>query len=398
MLKILQLCAVALSLSACSAADSFGDRAVAYNVEAERARTQTMLLNIVRSAYRKPIQFTDLTSVSGSASASGGFGSTLPFSGPASAYSLTPNASVSGGPTFNVATLNTKEFYSGILNPIALPTIASYMQQGRRLNLLFTLFLAKIVVRIDGKSTTYDASGFGADYERFQELCDELQDAGLTTQPSFVEQGAMTTMDSVAGIQGAGLELVQSGDTPDKMVTRLKSFDPAFCFEDRPPSNRPHGEMTDMINTLREALACENTLLEKMPHAQISRPKVALTIVPRSTLGVIYTLGSIARRELGLTNRGCEQDPTSAACQPPMLHRYVKRNGKVTREDDPFFKLTRGGTDPSMTVSYEGKSFGIMPDPEARDHSAEILELTEELLALNSSAKDLPAPSLISVH
>ena len=57
-------------LAACSPIDRFADRVMTYNTEVERSRTQSMMLNILRSAYRKPLQFTDIISVTGQAVAS----------------------------------------------------------------------------------------------------------------------------------------------------------------------------------------------------------------------------------------------------------------------------------------------------------------------------------------
>jgi hypothetical protein len=48
----------ALGLLGCAAVDQYASRAISYNLEAEAALDQGLLLNIVRAAHRWPMQFT----------------------------------------------------------------------------------------------------------------------------------------------------------------------------------------------------------------------------------------------------------------------------------------------------------------------------------------------------
>ncbi|MEA2994292.1 MAG: hypothetical protein QOD40_3212, partial [Alphaproteobacteria bacterium] len=45
-------------VAGCGIVDQYGSRALTYNVEAEQAQNQAVLLNIVRSYKRYPMQFT----------------------------------------------------------------------------------------------------------------------------------------------------------------------------------------------------------------------------------------------------------------------------------------------------------------------------------------------------
>ena len=71
-------CMIAVSvvsgLGGCTIVDQFSSRAVNYNLEAEQAQEQALLLNIVRASLRRPMQFTSLQSITGTASASGTIG------------------------------------------------------------------------------------------------------------------------------------------------------------------------------------------------------------------------------------------------------------------------------------------------------------------------------------
>jgi hypothetical protein len=58
-------------LFGCAIVDNYSWRAVDYNKEAEQAQEEVLLLNIIRASLRRPMQFTALQSVTGSASVAG---------------------------------------------------------------------------------------------------------------------------------------------------------------------------------------------------------------------------------------------------------------------------------------------------------------------------------------
>src|SRR5712691_5008436 len=60
-----------LALAGCAIVDKYSERAVEYNLQAEKTQQQNLLLNIIRASLRRPMQFTGLQSITGTASASG---------------------------------------------------------------------------------------------------------------------------------------------------------------------------------------------------------------------------------------------------------------------------------------------------------------------------------------
>ena len=66
---VLLLPLVALQLGGCAVVDQYSGRAVGFNLEAEQATQQALLLNIVRASHRRPMQFTSVQSITGIASA-----------------------------------------------------------------------------------------------------------------------------------------------------------------------------------------------------------------------------------------------------------------------------------------------------------------------------------------
>ena len=63
-----------------------------------------------------------------------------------------------------------------------------------------------------------------------------------------------------------------------------------------------------------------------------------------------------------------------------------------------LFKIETGaGRGSSIGTSFDGIEYHIDIDPSGhRDRSAQVLGLVMELLALNTAAKELPAPSVIT--
>jgi hypothetical protein len=152
--------AAAVALVGCAVVDQYSGRAVAYNVEAENAQEQALLLNIVRAYLRRPMQFTTVSSITGTATASGTVGysrpANVPFRPVTDGTSIaqfpalptyTVAGSVSGGPTFQIPVLDTQEFYQGLLKPVPTQLWDLYIQNSYPADLLFNLFIGKIVIR-----------------------------------------------------------------------------------------------------------------------------------------------------------------------------------------------------------------------------------------------------------
>ena len=188
--------AALLGLGACSGTvDQFSNRAQAYNDQADTIKEQQLLLNILRAAYREPMEFSDFTQVTGQSSLSGTLGFSLPITSfPANAmrsYLTTPSATVSGTQSFTVANLDTQEFYEGLLSPVPLTTLDYYMESDYPKALVLTLFVDKIeLMRMADDSAaaapaytlTYDNSYMDGRYEPFRAMINTAIFAGLDTE------------------------------------------------------------------------------------------------------------------------------------------------------------------------------------------------------------------------
>jgi uncharacterized membrane protein YgcG len=207
-------------LMSCAVVDQYSGRAVAYNVEAEQAQEQALLLNVVRAYLRRPMQFTTVSSITGAASATGGVGYTAPVNIPfrpitngSSIAAFPPlntwsmSAGMSGGPTFTVPVLDTQEFYQGIMRPIPGALYDLYNQSDYPRDLLFNLFVSRVVMTLDEEDCRSTASashktgksrkpveecefvfhnyvGNEVELQLFQALGDYLMYLGLSTEPT----------------------------------------------------------------------------------------------------------------------------------------------------------------------------------------------------------------------
>jgi len=251
---------VATALSGCAIVDSFSGRVIDYNLQAEQAQEQQLLLNIVRASLRRPMQFTGLQSITGQATESGNAAFTFPFGesmhrpkGSVSPDIFGFGGTISGGPQFIVPVLDTQEFYDGILSPIQLQVFDYYLQQGFPREVLFALFVSKIVVTQGREKPDLVFTNAVADdvaFEQFEAVVDTLLAGGLSTehvettsnfgpaipernlQPSAADgQQAAALLGAYANLATAGLKL---SEDPQQKTYRLQktSVSYRFCFTD----------------------------------------------------------------------------------------------------------------------------------------------------------------------
>jgi hypothetical protein len=136
------------ALTGCVHLERFSGQATDFNIQVADAQNKTMLLNIVRAANRFPMHFTELSTLSGTGTLTAGGTLTAPagiLNGGMATGSLAPTLSVTETPTFNIAVLETQEFYKGMLKPLTLEQVATYVDEGLQPELLYTLAFGEMV-------------------------------------------------------------------------------------------------------------------------------------------------------------------------------------------------------------------------------------------------------------
>ena len=136
-------------LSACAAVDPVHPRSDTIDRSLEEARNKSILLNIIRASHQWPLNFTAIAQVSPSMTNQTMVGLPEFLVGPNpglspgrdvifGSSSLSDSLMVSSN--FNVSSLNTGNFYSGLLNPVSLHDLNYFIRQNYSRELLFWLF------------------------------------------------------------------------------------------------------------------------------------------------------------------------------------------------------------------------------------------------------------------
>jgi hypothetical protein len=337
---------------------------------------------------------------------------------------------LSGGPNFTVSILNTKEFYQGITEPIPMQLVTLYLRQGFPREMLLTLLLSDIEYKkksgevVHGYNVANPVLRPGEEFTDFRQLLRQLILRGLDaegvaeTTPVGPPMAAKDTasLGILAALPPDQSLVKYDAAHPDPSLSpaerielRAKGINTyyrlektktvyRFCFD---ANNAQVGEpIADTGLVMNAALVCgaarsgapaERPIqpTKGAPHqiqTLVFGPVAAgaaqeLNMTTRSVEQLIYYLGEIVRGELGLTG-AAHPCPTVAAGGGPVCLFQVKTGPAPAN---------------AIAASYDGANYTILADPSGSDRSSQVLALVSQLLSLNNSAKDLPAPSVISV-
>lgn len=434
-------------LTACAVVDQYAGRAVVYNLQAEQAQEQALLLNVVRASVRRPMQFTGLQSISGTASASGsitGGGSSTRQTPYISLFGLTPpssstlvsnivagslggTATMSGGPTFSVPVLDTQEFYKGFLNPISGQSLDLYFQYGYPRDVLFNVMIQKIIIkRLDAgcrvevhtpecEMTIRNYAPEDVSLELFQGIIGYLIRLGLSTEP-IIEPA-----------------IKQKGSTDAKAAPDERLF--GFCFAPREAADyrlinrhvlcgHPAAGLQLKASeigrkSLISGVPLPKDLIDKL-YADTIEPRlssdaradgfrkirefggknVSISFNTRSIEGILYYLGEVVRRSAH-PESGQSSHPVQVRVGPPQ-NPFPKQSCPFEGPIDGYrctdlFVVEEGVSDPNgISVDYEGGHYTISSDT-GSSWTMPVFDIVKQLQALNTSAKQLPASNLISV-
>lgn len=414
--RFIAVLAVALSNFGCVLTDKFQDRTLEYNYQAAYNKGSMLLSNVMRAAYALPLQFSELSTVTGQAAAQASVSSTLPFklsapTPPTLTGTATPGAGISGNSTFAVANLNTKEFYSGLQTPISKAQISFYLRTGFPADVLLPLVISTMEIeRPNGVKVRMNNSAQSqATFRRFNSALAILIASGLTTEdiPSAEPLGPILSRNEAAHplIQA---QLVAAGEDaprlqPDKNGFKLARSSKAaqFCFDPLIARGRHHYADGDVVSITKAAqrgkmkvpLIVEGgrdrvdaTFIvypEDFCGNKAPSPKdiVKLKITTRSLEGILTYLGEIVRTELGL------------AAEPVSL--------ELTALDGSQYRLfhvePHSGASNAIWTYHNGVAYSIKPDPTGVNASSRVFQLLTDLMALQSSSKNLPSPTVVSI-
>jgi hypothetical protein len=427
---------VTVLLCGCAAVDQFSPRAQDYNHQTANSKSNQILLNVVRAAYSQPLQFTDVSTVAGTATVSGTLGETIPFplniAARTGSRSITASPSVTGtgGSTVNIANLNNQEFYQGLQKPLSKSQITYYLFSGfydLDPYALLPLFISEIEV-MDGTGKKFVLRNRGTSqqsFARFYFATAQLIKGGLRTEPATKAKptkvgpllseyeakdpnllsALVTSASSSSGSSGGG-GLTLSAVSTEKNGEKQTNYqlqreggsggEDRFCFAD---VQHPQGDLdlslTGPLKTRDHTiyLGLENGRYVwpvTVPPSQYcghsaggTASRYRILFKTRSLEEIFHFLGQIARTELGLA--GDAQAPLGVPFADGHEFHLFRVQRRLPIGEEPWAMIN-------------GQIFVIQIDPSGKnDASSRVLQLLTDLLALQSSAKNLPAPNLIAI-
>jgi len=305
-----------------------------FNLVAEKAGNEMLLLNIVRASKRRPMYFTSIGKLTRSMNFEYGTGGvSIPFGriggGLNGSYSIAPSAGYRNTPILDVSVLDTKEFTNGIMTPVPMKTIEYYWRQGWYPEILLHLFIRRIeIIDKEGKvleeyvNYPGDPNSF-ADFQeqiRIKNWKWDIEEANAT---SIGEVGVNDTsqLKNLIEVHKAGLTLTpvkennkvqeKGKDEEKNKIMKLCSSQANYVFTREATEDYKKAELDKIEQETMPPK--EKMLLKKMLEKSRFDPtnsrsgnkdgELQIKVYLRSPEAMLYYLGEILRGEIRGENK-----------------------------------------------------------------------------------------------
>jgi hypothetical protein len=441
--------AIASLLGGCSPLDVYAFRAIQYNFEAEETQNQVVLLNIIRSSLHRPMEFTEITNIVGSNSASGSASFSFPvgYRLPTGVTTGTAGSSLTGTTTFTIPVLDTQDFYEGLLSDIQ-PSLLGYYFQTPFISevLLLNLFIERIVVRkLDPVCKNSHISTCERNFRNnpvnsedialFQTFINYLLSLEVSAEPlaaktkSQTIKAGSTTINISGSSSGTTSDSSEAGGSAAKSTPYRLCFSPRVQTQDIPtgalcgnnkstsheiaPNTTIDGIrfspdlariMLDVIGdpnasepcrqqSTYQALPADSYAYEESIRAFCGR-KVAITLQFRSTGSIFNFLGQLVERaqQSGLTFALPSKTPFRP--QPDnWLPCWMITPPVACR---PIISVRPDASRSLVSITYNASLYAVPSNP-TLSYSPDVFTILKQLIALNLSGKNLPTTAILSV-
>lgn len=220
-----------LALGACSHAGSIGAMSTDLNGGIARARSEQVLLNVVRASAREPLQFTAVGEISASVNRSIGIDTVAAnlLGGGRNAFDSGVRINASTGPVVRIAPLSSREFTDGFLRPITPEALYLFISQGWDGEFLLPLVVGSYTCngrRFDNIGDSPDAAQvrdrLAAVGDRFQLRQERAEGAVITMTVSSDRALEMLSQGAATGNQVLG---ITPGAQPGTSEVRVRQPD-----------------------------------------------------------------------------------------------------------------------------------------------------------------------------
>ncbi|WP_119156203.1 hypothetical protein [Caldimonas tepidiphila] len=400
--------AVALALLAgCASTEQVAGAAVRTNLVQEQAHNQMLVLNVLRAYERKPMHFTQVTTVRlPPAFGNAGLSLGLPFGGDAaSVYSL--------GPSFNVqhsvdtAVLNTQEFMRGVTTPVPVSLMLYFLDQGWPPQLVLHMFVRGVefyegqdITPIE-RVTNYPENR--SEFERFQRVLGDLRRCDFEPRKQYehvfysaiLDGSEFKKLPEMAAVKSAGLVPVPvdrdgkaTTDEKQQVGLRFAAVTQTLGFDLK---NRPGGgEPCEGLRASSWRVPTKTLTTRADPQAQDPKAR-SVRLLIRSPEAMIYYLGEIARAQLH--GQFTDASPQRLPVEPgfPSIGPLPDEGAAQRPPPETLFELKEGVVEnAALTLEYGGKTYSIPPST-LHNRSMHVLWLLSQILALQNKGTDLPS-------
>jgi hypothetical protein len=397
-LRVLMGALTAGVLASCAFVDSVSPRYDSVNRATEKARNDSILLNLIRAAHSAPLNFIVFSKVSGSTTAGGSAGLPGFAEGPKPVISTlqrefvfgssTLSGSSSANNSFDISILESRDFYLALLRPVDLATLNFFIRQGYSRQLLYWLFVDSVEETIQGKTFGYRfdpairdrgcAQPFGQQTKCVQDLIDIAFITGLTVETKVIDKGAGGGGASKGkGGGGGGANAIYSRFCFDRVLSEraLKEIPPEETKRLRAliwstqhlPACRFNWDPAG--KAAKDGSAETDTLEFNQPNTP--RGTIHYRIVPRSIFGIYKFLGSLLAEGIDSS--------------------FMTANAR----DGHLLTVTKGASGDCFDVIYY--SDGEYCVPESATNTKQIVQILAQLIALQTQTSDLAITPTVRV-
>lgn len=443
---------LAIPLTACSLGDAINHQIFDYFQVNDQASNQIILLNILYARDGAPLHFSELSQIRGQVSATASASTTFPY-GVIGHATMAPRdlgtigGSVSSSPSFDIASLDTKDFTAGVMEPITPEAVRFFLDEGIDYRMVLMLLvsgirpagtaemvlnapndsrivcigaphefgsnaeLANYRIALAGEACANNFSEFFA-FLNIVNHISRLYPVSVQVPPKPVGPPFNLSMNNnlraVTGIDPERYKLVRLPSGQYQLMTVPRSSMVVLC-EATGNSARVMGVLSDSGDApLRvRADACASRRSYDDDDAASPAKMVTIGVTPgtyaiqlRSTLEVIRYVGEIVAfqeaatatnptwPERCITLQFIPYDASHATCNGAVLMRLLNTTGTIAP--------------PDLSVQYHGARWSvpasrICVDQNDCDLSQETMSIIALLLNRNKSAKDIASTPAVEV-
>jgi hypothetical protein len=411
-----------------------------FNLVAEEAGNEMLLLNIVRASKRRPMYFTSFGKLTGQMSFEVGTGSiTIPFGsigdGSNNSNSISPNASYKNSPLFDVAVLDTQEFTRGIMTPVPMETIEYYWSQGWHKEMLLYLFIRRIDIidpcdpNYPNPVRTYLNYPGDPNFPLFQEQIRKKNwnwdiEKINPTSIGEVEADEASKLKNLIEVQKAGLKLTKvkgknKNEDNNKMKLCLNQVNYVFRRKVTKEYKKTVLDKINQENMPDKEKNLEKKMLNEMrpypldSHSENKDDKLEFKVYLRSPEAILYYLGEILRTEMRVEEKIKKEKEVAPKDREEFLQKSLKEIvpmiyagfGKCGKCPIPLFyacKKTDEDETPCVSVDYDGSRYVIPETPDSdegccKDRSMHVLSLVSLLIGQQKEIAETPTTATVSV-